>query len=158
MKKITLLMSIFAILALSFTGCKKDEASTGANTKETLTSKTWNFSKMETNSTIAEIKTLEAFMSAMMSGATFKFNADGTFAMTPVPGGLVDNETGTWTLADDNKTLTVTSGTENSVTVYTIASISSSELKFTQTDDLDYSAPDGSDAVEKGVLITWTLK
>jgi hypothetical protein len=122
MKSRLLLIPILAIALFAvFSSCNKETA------EDILVSKTWTFDKATTNSTDSFVIIMVDYLEISMSGATLKITDDGKYTTT-FDG---ETETGTWTLSDDEKKLTITD-TEGS-TVLDIIDITESQLSFSET-------------------------
>ena len=117
--QILLLSAAFLII---FSSCNKE------TDEDILVSKTWTFNKLETNTTDSLLILMVDFVEALMTGATFSFNEDGKFTQTV----LNESETGTWSLSDDEKKITMAD--DSTSTVYDVINITESEFSYYETD------------------------
>ena len=89
MSRLLLPVTLVAILFMS-AGCQK------LSDEELLTSHTWKWDKMTTNSTNESVKTIVAFSNALMAGGVFEFRENGTYNLTV--SSFNYSEDGTWEL------------------------------------------------------------
>ena len=131
-KKIFVLL--FATSMFVFTSCEKDDDNTNEviRVENLLISKQWNFERA-----VGVDGTPDAIVEAALAGSYYNFSDDGT--LTLFKNGV--SQPGTWSLASDAKTLTITS---NDVTiVWTVVSITSSNMTWqyatgTSTNQIQY--------------------
>ena len=123
--KISALLIIIAF-SFSFSSCEKDDDVTPQNVKALLTAKTWSFNNITHDDPAYAIGI--ALLEVFMENATYTYKEDGTYSGTIL--GLP--VTGTWSLSEDEKTLTVDDDT------YTIT-ISSSSLTWKDADGYIYN-------------------
>jgi len=122
------LLSVFAFL-LIFSSCNKE---TG---EDFLVSKSWSFDKLETDATDSMILFFIEFFELAYTGSSLSFSDDGTFSLSA----LDQSGSGTWTLSDDEETLTMED--DSSSFVYTVMTLTESELSYYETEtegDLSY--------------------
>jgi len=101
MKPLKFLFVFVFALTMSVSSCKKDE-SNASTPKDILTAKSWKLSSMKVNG----IETIED----CSKDDIMTFAANGTYSTTVGAITCYDGETntsGTWTLSNDGKTLTV---------------------------------------------------
>lgn len=103
------ILSILVLSVIAMSGCNKDEDGNGPDKQSLLTAHVWNFDKLTTTSTDAEVQFTVAFMAALLTESTISFTANGVYTWTI----LGESDTGTWELSADGKTLTMDKGTED---------------------------------------------
>lgn len=117
MKKVVLMLMFMIGAAVTFTSCKKDEEKTEKEKNlELLVSGKWYYQSYKTNGSNNTAYT------CFTSANYWEFKSDGTFNET------WDFGDGTYTISEDGKTLSLTTG--NYTNTFTITSISNSELKM----------------------------
>jgi hypothetical protein len=89
MSRFLLPVTLFALLFMS-AGCQK------LSDEELLTSQTWRWDKMTTNSTNESVKGIVALSNALMAGGVFEFRENGTYNLTV--SAFSYSEYGTWEL------------------------------------------------------------
>jgi hypothetical protein len=89
MSRLLLPATLVAILFMS-AGCQK------LSDEELLTSHTWKWDKMTTNSDNESIQTIVALSNALMTGGVFEFRENGTYNLTV--SSFNYSEDGTWEL------------------------------------------------------------
>ena len=89
MSRLLLPVTLVAILFMS-AGCQK------LSDEELLTSHTWKWDKMTTNSDNESIQTIVALSNALMTGGVFEFRENGTYNLTV--SSFNYSEDGTWEL------------------------------------------------------------
>jgi ABC-type oligopeptide transport system substrate-binding subunit len=149
--------------------CKKDETST--NTKDivgTWTSGSISYTAMVGDKSITEYLIQDAGYTSVVAqqfaaifdqmakqqfSGTIQVKSDGTYTSTL--GG--SNDTGTWDLSSDGKTLTVYPSTDPPVT-FNVVELSSTKLhvKFTQTEEEDLNEDGTPESIVINADITFT--
>lgn len=140
---------LLALSAAFIFGCKKDDDNTndgGTNNTKAALIKTWQSQSVvayDVNSVIKQLPIYARGGSANLydfGSFSVTFKSDGTFQRNDLDGA---NTTGTWALASDNKTITMTS-TSGAVLKYSAESVTDKTATFKYI--LNVKNPTGIDA------------
>lgn len=131
-KKILVLMFIASMFI--FSSCEKDDATTNEviRVENLLISKQWNFEKA-----VGVDGSPDEIVAAALSGSYYNFSDDGTLTLFKNNA----SQPGTWSLASDGKTITITS---NDITIaWTVVSVTVSNMTWqyatgTSTNQIQY--------------------
>jgi hypothetical protein len=111
MKK-SILMLLAAVMLFAVSSCKEDD-NQGPDKKQIIIDNQWKLTSVETENESTEF---DAAMSIVFAAASieFDFQDDGVYEMTmaSILGGN-ETDTGTWSISDDYKTITLNGGAGN---------------------------------------------
>jgi len=125
--KSTFKFTAILLAGLFLFSCTKDK---NQSTESLLTSITWVFDRLETNSQDELVIGLLALAEALMTDATYTFRLDGTYTMSA----LGETDDGTWELSSDEKTVTFDKGTADEYQ-QTIVKLNGNELVLRSEED-----------------------
>jgi len=124
--KSTFKFTVLLLVGMMLFSCTKEKKSTDS----LLTSITWVFDRLETNSQDEMVIGLLALAEVLMTDATYTFRIDGTYTMTA----MGESDDGTWELSSDEKIITFDKGTADEYQ-QTIVKINGSELVLRSEED-----------------------